>query len=61
VNPVVAVFLGWLMLGEVIGKNQILALCIILAGVVLVSLPKKGKGEHLKASRRQKTYLNADS
>jgi drug/metabolite transporter (DMT)-like permease len=48
VNPVVAVFLGWLMLGEVIGKNQILALCIILAGVVLVSLPKKGKGQHLK-------------
>lgn len=37
VNPVVAVFLGWLMLGEVISTQQVIALSVILAGVILVN------------------------
>ncbi|MCW3081457.1 EamA family transporter [Segetibacter sp.] len=44
VNPVVAVFLGWLILDEQITIQQILALIVILAGVILVSFapePKK--------------------
>lgn len=46
VNPVVAVFLGWLMLGEVISTQQVIALSVILAGVILVNFsnekhPKK--------------------
>ena len=40
VNPVVAVFLGWLMVGEQISRLQIIALGIILAGVILVTLSK---------------------
>src|SRR5205823_11801286 len=40
VNPVVAVFLGWLIAGEKIGAQQILALCVILAGVIMVSASK---------------------
>jgi drug/metabolite transporter (DMT)-like permease len=37
VNPVVAVFLGWLIAGEVITTQQIIALSIVLVGVLLVN------------------------
>lgn len=40
VNPVVAVFLGWLIAGEAITQQQILALTVVLAGVILVNLAK---------------------
>lgn len=44
VNPVVAVFLGWLIADEQITIQQIIALGVILAGVILVNFapePKK--------------------
>ena len=40
VNPIVAVFLGWLMVNEPMGWQQIIALAVILSGVVLVNLAK---------------------
>jgi drug/metabolite transporter (DMT)-like permease len=40
VNPVVAVFLGWLLAGEIITTQQVIALSIILAGVILVNFSK---------------------
>lgn len=40
VNPVVAVFLGWLVAHEQITWHQVLALSIILAGVIIVNLSK---------------------
>jgi drug/metabolite transporter (DMT)-like permease len=40
VNPIVAVFLGWLLVNEQITKQQIIALVVILAGVLLVNFPK---------------------
>lgn len=43
VNPVVAVFLGWLLIGEMISKQQVIALAIILSGVILVTLSKEKK------------------
>lgn len=46
VNPVVAVFLGWLIADEQITIQQIIALVVIIAGVILVNLapePKKVK------------------
>ncbi len=47
VNPVVAVFLGWLIVNEKISTQQVIALCIILFGVLLVNFSKpaivKGK------------------
>lgn len=43
VNPVVAVFLGWLLAGEVITRQQVVALVVILAGVVLVNFSKGQK------------------
>ena len=36
VNPIVAVFLGWLFFRESFGVREILAMCVIFAGVALV-------------------------
>lgn len=43
VNPVVAVFLGWLIAGEAITQQQIIALVVILTGVILVNFSKEPK------------------
>lgn len=43
VNPIVAVFLGWIIANEHISNQQLLALTIILGGVVLVTLSKEKK------------------
>jgi len=43
VNPVVAVFLGWLLLGEPVTERTLIAAAVIIAGVVLIStLPLLG-------------------
>jgi len=39
VNPVVAVFLGWLFIHEEVNTAQLLSLFIILAGILLVNVP----------------------
>jgi len=41
VNPVVAVFLGWLIANEQITWHQVIALIIILAGVIIVNFSKE--------------------
>jgi len=41
VNPVVAVFLGWMAAGEVLGIRTLIATAVILAGVALVSRRRK--------------------
>ncbi len=43
VNPIVAVFLGWLLISEHITQQQVIALGIILAGVILVTLSSQKK------------------
>jgi len=43
VNPVVAVFLGWMIAGEAITQQQIIALIVILASVILVNFAKEQK------------------
>lgn len=40
VNPVVALFLGWLLNNEPLGANTILAAAVILAAVLLISLDR---------------------
>jgi drug/metabolite transporter (DMT)-like permease len=40
VNPVVAVMLGWLFANEPFSGRQMVALAVILAGVLLINLPK---------------------
>lgn len=39
VNPVVAVFLGWLLIGEDVNRAQLVSLFVILAGILLVNIP----------------------
>nr|WP_294943453.1 EamA family transporter [uncultured Mucilaginibacter sp.] len=39
VNPVVAVFLGWLLIHEDVNRAQLLSLVVILAGILLVNVP----------------------
>jgi drug/metabolite transporter (DMT)-like permease len=43
VNPVVAVFLGWLIAGEEIRMQQGIGLCIIILGLIVVNLSKEKK------------------
>ena len=40
VNPVVAVFLGWLILGEPISTRTLIASTIIITSVILITLEK---------------------
>jgi drug/metabolite transporter (DMT)-like permease len=41
VNPVIAVFLGWLLLNEPIHARVLWAAAVILVGVIIISLPAK--------------------
>lgn len=43
VNPIVAVFLGWLIANEPFTSQQIIALSVVLAGVLLVNISKDKK------------------
>lgn len=45
VNPIVAVFLGWLIIDEKISMQQVFALSVILVGVILVNFSKDKKPE----------------
>lgn len=50
INPIVAVILGFLILGEQMTWVSILAMCVILAGVALVQTQKMEKQECAPAS-----------
>jgi drug/metabolite transporter (DMT)-like permease len=41
VNPAIAALVGWLTLGETMSSLQVAGMAVILAGVVLVSLPTR--------------------
>ena len=41
VNPAIAALVGWLVLGETMSSLQVTGMAVILAGVVLVSLPTR--------------------
>lgn len=43
VNPVVAVFLGWMMANETIGGSMLFAAAIIIAGVAIITASKSKK------------------
>jgi drug/metabolite transporter (DMT)-like permease len=43
VNPVVAVFLGWLLIHESVNIAQLLSLVVILVGILLVNVPGYNK------------------
>jgi drug/metabolite transporter (DMT)-like permease len=41
VNPVVAIFLGWLLINEKLGSQSLIASAVILGGVVLITLGRR--------------------
>jgi drug/metabolite transporter (DMT)-like permease len=45
VNPVVAVFLGWLILDEVVTARTMWAAAVIISGVILITWQKAGAGK----------------
>jgi drug/metabolite transporter (DMT)-like permease len=55
VNPVVAVFLGWLFAGETISLQQIAGLGIIILGLVIVNISKEKKQAKMKEFKAPET------
>ena len=41
VNPLVAVILGWLILGETLNQWQVAGMLVLLGGVVLINTPSR--------------------
>lgn len=41
VNPVIAVFLGWALLGESVTPRMFLGMLVVLAGVVIITVPRR--------------------
>lgn len=41
VNPAIATLLGWIVLGETLSRQQLLGMLVVLAGVVMVTLPRR--------------------
>ncbi len=50
VNPVVAVFIGWAVAGEVVTGRSLIAACLIIGAVVLVSWPTRNASVEDKKS-----------
>ena len=46
VNPVVAVLLGWAVVGESVSARTLLAAAVILAGVAIITIAKSSGGSH---------------
>jgi drug/metabolite transporter (DMT)-like permease len=55
VNPIVAVFLGWLILGEPITARTLFAAAVIIAGVVLITLSRRPPASQPERSYSVKT------
>ena len=59
VNPVVAVFLGWLFAGETISLRQAAGLGIIILGLVIVNISKEKKQVKVKELNQPHTEKNS--
>jgi drug/metabolite transporter (DMT)-like permease len=60
VNPVVAVFLGWLFLGERLDRYMIIGMVVIIAAVILVTSSKLSSGRALAKSHAPPCEAGAD-
>ncbi|HKQ39679.1 MAG TPA: EamA family transporter, partial [Verrucomicrobiae bacterium] len=52
VNPVIAVFLGWALLGEVVTSRMFLGMFVVVAGVIIITLPKEFTARQARDQRR---------
>jgi drug/metabolite transporter (DMT)-like permease len=60
VNPVVAVFLGWMFLGERLDRYMMMGMVVIIAAVVLVTTSKLRSGQALAKSHAPPCEAGAD-
>jgi drug/metabolite transporter (DMT)-like permease len=59
VNPVIAVFLGWLILGETLSAGMLWGAAVVVAGVVIITLPESVSAPVVRGARRQLARLLA--
>ena len=59
VNPVIAVFLGWLILAETLSVGMLWGAAVVVAGVVIITLPERVSTPVVGAARRQLARLLA--
>jgi drug/metabolite transporter (DMT)-like permease len=59
VNPVIAVFLGWLILEETLSVGMLWGAAVVVAGVVIITLPESVSTPVVGAARRQLARLLA--
>jgi drug/metabolite transporter (DMT)-like permease len=59
VNPVIAVFLGWLILNETFSAGMLWGAAVVVAGVVIITLPERVSAPMMGAARRQLARLLA--
>jgi drug/metabolite transporter (DMT)-like permease len=59
INPVIAVFLGWLILDEAFSAGMLWGAAVVLAGVVIITLPERVSAPVVGAARRQLARLLA--
>ncbi len=52
VNPIVAVFLGWLIYREPFGRRETMAMLVIFVGVAIVKLTTAGASHRSQAARK---------
>ena len=49
VNPVIAVFLGWALLGEQVTNRMFLGMLVIVAGVLIITIQQRPASPRLRA------------
>ncbi len=59
VNPVIAVLLGWVILGETLSAGMLWGAAVVVAGVVIITLPERVSTPVVGAARRQLARLLA--
>ena len=59
VNPVIAMFLGWLILGETFSAGMLWGAAVVLAGVVIITLPDAVSQPVVRSVRSQVARLLA--
>jgi drug/metabolite transporter (DMT)-like permease len=59
VNPVIAMFLGWLMLGETFSGGMLWGAAVVVAGVIIITLPDAVSRPVVQGVQRQVARLLA--
>jgi drug/metabolite transporter (DMT)-like permease len=53
INPVIAVFLGWALLGEVVTGRMFVGMLVVLGGVIIISMPQRAAVRPAEPTRKE--------